>query len=705
MASGRRPVDLSSLVDPSSIAIIGASDRPGSLGSRSVENVLEHSKFDGTPYLVSKTKSEIAGHSTFRSIGEVSDSVDVAMLVVPAAVTLDTLRECAEADVKFAIVFTSGFGEMGAEGKAAEEAMLRISRESGMRIYGPNSPGLCNLNKPLGMMFSPSFKVDQFPGPIGLATQGGGIGRCFVQAMERGVGVGLWASTGNEVDLTVADFIRYMADADDITTIATAMEGIKDGVDFLDAVMYAAERNKPVVALKVGRSEYGAKAVASHTGSLSGAVEVNRAALRQAGVVEVDDLDELVDTAALFARRRPGAARSVAVYGFSGGGCALTADAVGAAGMELAEFTPETLRHLKEALPDYAAITNPVDATSDILSRPDIGAESLLATAEDPNVGVVLYPFPCDYDELTGGIAAATVDVQAKTDTPIVPVWMSDRLGPGFDALVQGGMVPVGSINRGARALSRWLARGSWSPDEGWRPLGPSEHKGSVVTMTEVVGKDLLREHGIRVPEGGLARTAQEAQDLAAAAGRPVVLKVVSEQITHKSDVGGVVVGASGADEVAAAYEKILHSVAEAAPDATVDGLLVESVAEDGVDVLVGVTQDPVFGPVVTFGLGGIYVELFADVSRRVLPLTERAAREMVAEPRCAELLKGLRGGEPADVDALVGLLQAVSRLVSENPDIQELEMNPIRVHPDGRGVTALDVVLVRAQSTQEATL
>src|SRR5271168_2650163 len=244
---------LANLVDPRSVAIIGASDRPGSLGLRTVENLVDYSNFSGETYLVSRSKAEIKGRNTFPSVLEIPDAPDVALLVVPYAATLDTLRECGQHGVKFAIVFTSGFGEMNEVGREAEREMARIAKDTGMRIYGPNCPGLCNQNKRIGLMFSPSWRVDQMPGPIGLATQGGGIGRCFLQAMDRGVGVGLWASTGNEVDLTVSDFIRYMADSDDIKVIATAMEGIKDGEAFTAAALHAAERGKPVIALKVGR--------------------------------------------------------------------------------------------------------------------------------------------------------------------------------------------------------------------------------------------------------------------------------------------------------------------------------------------------------------------------------------------------------------------------------------------------------------------
>lgn len=696
--------DLSRLVDPESVAIIGASDRPGSLGARTVANLLDHSNFMGRPYLISRTKKTIHGRQCYTSVLELPEAPEVALLVVPAAQTLKVLNECAEKGVRFAIVFTSGFGEMGEEGKRAEAEMARIGREAGMRIYGPNSPGLCNLNKRIGFMFSPSFHLDQRPGPIGLATQGGGIGRCFLQAMERGVGVGLWASTGNEVDLTVADFIRYYADADDISVIATTMEGIKNGPAFVDAALYAAERNKPVIALKVGRSDYGARAVASHTGSMSGAAEVNSAVFKQVGIVEVDDMDELIDTAALFTRKRPTGREKVAVYGFSGGGCAMAADAIGHAGLELAEFSEKTHTRLRETLPDYAAVANPVDATSDILTRPEIGHESLRAVADDPNVGVVLYPFPCDYEELTGQIGASIAAVQRETETPILTVWMSDRLGAGYTELVEGGLVPVRSVRNGTKALQRWIERGRWTPEAGWRPIGAGEGAGGErVTLTEPAAKELLARHGVSVPASGIARTADEAVAIAERVGYPAVLKVVSAHITHKTDVGGVAVNLTDADQVRAAFTRIRESVTAARPDVEFDGILVEAMAPAGVDVLVGVTKDPVFGPVMTFGLGGVLVELFQDVSRRLLPLTPEQARALIEEPRCAALLQGVRGGAASDVDALVDLLVGVSRFVETHGDaVEELELNPVRVLPAGQGVVALDAVLVTSGSLEE---
>jgi acetate---CoA ligase (ADP-forming) len=367
---------------------------------------------------------------------------------------------------------------------------------------------------------------------------------------------------------------------------------------------------------------------------------------------------------------------------------------VGEAGLQLAEFSEETLKSLGETLPDYAAITNPVDATSDILARPEIGKDSLLASAEDPEVGVVIYPFPCDYAELTGSIGEAIVEVQAKTDTPIVAAWMSDRLGEGYDALVAGGLVPSRSVKRTTKAVRRWVDRGAWAGDTAWRPLGPTTPAETLRTLAETDAKDLLRGHGVPVPTSQVVRSADDAVRAAARIGYPLVAKIVSEEITHKSDLGAVKVGLQDEEEVRAAYGQIVKAVVAAGHQET--RVMVEVMAPAGLDVLIGVTKDPVFGPLITFGLGGVYVELFNDVARRLLPLNRSQAQELINEPKCSALLKGLRGAQASDIDALADLLVAVSDFVETNAEgIEELELNPVRVLPAGEGVLALDAVLV----------
>lgn len=696
--------DLHLLFNPRSIAVVGASDKPASIGARTVENLLTHSRYEGEVYLVSATKAEIAGRPCFRSVEELPATPDVAVVVVPANAVLDVVGQCADRGVKFAVVLTSGFSETGEEGRALEQEMVAIARRGGMRVYGPNCPGLCNVNGRLGLTFSPSFPHDLRPGPIGIATQGGGLGRNVMQAMERGIGVAAWSSSGNEADLQVADFIDYMAEAPDIKVIVALIEGFKDGRRFVEAARKAARLGKPIVALKVGRSEYGAKAAASHTASITGSAEVNSAALRQLGVIEVDDIDELVDTAWLLARKMPGQAQDVAVYCSSGGAAALTADVIGQFGLGMATFTEETKASLRAQLPSFAAVENPVDTTAAVISNPELIDSTLLTVCRDPNVGIVVLPSSIDYGKVTVVTAQASVRAQQQSPVPLLPIWMSDRLGEAFRVYADAGMVPARSVGKAVKAVRRWVDHGRWRREahrSAWAPwpsLGQPVPAGTAVAMTEGDAKAWLREHGLPVPANGIARQRSEAMALASRIGFPVVAKVASSDITHKTEVGGVRLGLQDAEAVGQAWDAIMASVDAKAPQARVDGLLVERMAAGGgVEVFVGVSRDPVFGHVLTFGLGGIYVEIFKDVARRLLPLQREEAHAMVREIRSFPLLDGARGRPEADVEALVGLLMAVSDFVGRHAgEIQELDLNPVWVGPCGQGVQVLDAVILR---------
>lgn len=706
--------DLSRLIHPRSIALVGASDRPNSIGERTLTNLVVHSRIDGDLYLVNPGKTEIMGRRCWPGVASLPDTPDVAVIVVPAAGVLAVLDECACRGVRFAIILSSGFGETGAEGEREQQRMKAIAERSGMRLYGPNCPGLTNVNAQLGMTFSPSFPHDLVKGPIGLATQGGGLGRNVMQAMERGIGIGLWASTGNEVDLQVADFIHYMADAPDIKVIATLLEGIKDGERFAAAVQRAAANGKPVVALKVGRSEYGRRAAQSHTASLTGSAEVNSAVFRQLGVIEVHDIDELVDTAWLFARALPAGRDALAIYCSSGGTSALTADAVGAEGLTLAQFASETTDTLRTTLPDYAAIGNPVDTTAAVLSDSSLVEKTLGAVAADPNVGLVVLPITLDYGETTTRMAQNIVNAQRATSTPIVPIWMSDRLGDGYKVLVEHGFAPPRTVNKAIAAIRRWTAYGRWRAAEGGDlalrvpTVASSVADGAVVTqpLSEANAKARLREAGIALLPCEMARTRDDAVRIARAMGFPVVAKIASADIVHKSDIGGVRVGLEDAAAVQEAWDAITAAAHRHRPDATIDGVLIEKMAPPrGLELLIGVTRDPVFGHVLTFGMGGIHVEVLRDVSRRMLPLGKGEAAAMIREIRAWPLLEGIRGRPPADVAALEALLGRISDFVRDNAAwIEEMDLNPVWVDvasepgKPGAGAIPLDAVIVARQ-------
>lgn len=697
------PADLSRLINPRSIALVGASDREGSIGERTLTNLLTHSAFGGEVYLVNPTRPEIRGRRCWPSVAALPDTPDVAVVAVPASGVLTVIEECAARGVAFAVILSSGFGEAGAEGEREQQRMKEIAERSGLRLYGPNCPGLTNVNGRLGLTFSPSFPHDLVQGPIGLATQGGGLGRNVMQAMERGIGIGLWASTGNEVDLQVADFIHYMADAPDIKVIVTLLEGIKDGPKFVAAVQRAAANGKPVIGLKVGKSEYGRRAAQSHTASLTGSAEVNSAVFRQFGVIEVDDIDELVDTAWLFARAMPGMQDALGIYCSSGGTAALAADAVGSAGLTLAAFTPETTAVLRAKLPDYAAIDNPVDTTAMVLSDKTVVETTLGCVANDANLGLTIVPIALDYGETTTRMADNIINAQKGCAAPIVPIWMSDRLGEGYQRLVAAGFAPPRSVGKAVSAIQRWVDYGRWkraNPDiqpVALPPLAAPLGEGATRSFSEAQAKQLLRDAGIALLPNALATTADEARALADRMGYPVVAKIASQQIVHKSDIGGVQVGLQDAAQVAAAWRDIMAAVAEHHPEATIDGLLIEKMApRGGVELMIGVTRDPVFGHVMTFGLGGIYVEIFRDVTRRLLPIGLRDAAAMVREMRCFPLLDGARGRPAADVAALEALLVRISDFVVRHADrIEEMDLNPVWVGAKGEGAMPLDAVII----------
>lgn len=701
--------ELHSLFNPRSIAVIGASDKPASIGARTLENLLDHSRFGGNIYLVSPTRTELRGQRCYPSVVDLPETPDVAIVVVPAQSVVQVLQDCAGKGVKFAVVLTSGFSEAGDDGRALEEKIKQIAAQSGMRIYGPNCPGACNVNGRLGMTFSPSFPHDLQPGPLGIATQGGGLGRNLMQAMDRGIGVALWSSSGNEADLQVADFIDYMADAPDIKVILTLVEGIKDGAKFVAAVQKAGRNGKPVVALKVGRSEYGQRAAASHTASITGAAEVNSAALRQLGVIEVDDIDELIDVGWLLNRHMPDGRSDIAIYCSSGGAAALTADIVGQAGVHLTEFASGTVEKLASLLPGYAAIGNPVDTTTAVLSNEQLMDSTLLAVCSDPGVALVLLPVTIDYGATTERMAEAVSRVQKQSPVPILPIWMSDRIGKSFSIYANDGIVPSKSVGKAVKAVRRWIDYGKWrkqAHSQQWRPwptLGkPVSANGVPLKLSELDAKQWLAKNALPVPPSALARSVEDAVREASAIGFPVVAKVASPEITHKSDIGGVFVNLQDAAAVRHAWEAIMVNIRKHAPRTKVDGLLIEKMLPaGGIEVLVGVSRDPVFGHVLTFGLGGIYVEVFKDVTRRLLPLQPEEAQAMLQEVRSSALLQGARGKPAADTEALVNLLMKLSAFVERHVDsVDEIDLNPVWVGPRGSGTYVLDAVIVGREPT-----
>lgn len=691
--------NLSRFIHPRNVVVVGASPRPTSQGGRLYENMVVHSAFKGTVYAVNPAYTDINGAPCWPSISALPEDkeIDLALIIVKGTLVPSILEECASRHIPFAIVMSSGFSEAGEEGAQLERDIAELCARTGLHVYGPNCPGFVNVRDQLGMTFSPAFKDDLHTGSIGLATQGGGLGRNLLQGLCAGPGVGLWFSAGNEVDLEVPDFIAHMAHDPKINVIGVLLEGIKDGRRLTAALELARAQKKPVVILKIGHSEAGIRAAQSHTASIAGSADINSAVFRQFGVIEVRDLSELLATLHLLSRGTPAPNTGLCVYTFSGGTAALAADIADASGLPLASFTSETISALRSLLPSFAAIDNPVDTTADILRDQDAANECLRQVCNDPNVGAVLLPIPMDYKEVTDGIAESIVEISRSTRALIVPVWMSRRHGRGFELMETNGLMPFYSISDAVEALKAiWPAQvGTSTPPN---PEAEAEAPVHGEALSEAHSKQLLRTGGIALPESAIANSPDEAAAFAQRLGSPVVMKIVSPDILHKTDAGGVRLNIQDPEEARLAYAEIITAAGNYMPQARLEGVLVEAMLPaTGREVLISVSHDENFGQVMTFGLGGIFVEVLRDITHRMLPLDRANAVAMINELRHAELLHGVRGHPPCDLDALTELMLKLSNFAQQNRhDIREIELNPVWVGSKGQGAIPLDALIIK---------
>jgi acyl-CoA synthetase (NDP forming) len=688
--------DLDRFFRPESVAVIGASDAEGRPNTGITQQLIAWAERVGARlHPVHPTRQSVFGIPCFPSISDLPEQVDLAVLLVGDP--LPVIEKLAEAKVKFAVAFASGFAETGAEGALAQARLATAVAGSGLRLLGPNT----NLNA------FERFR-DDLDGPaIALITQSGHQGRPVFAMQELGVRLSHWAPTGNEADLETADFISYFSERPEVGAIACYVEGLKDGRSFLLAADRAARRGVPVVAVKVGRTETGARTAASHTGKLTGADTVVDAAMRQYGVIRVDGLDELQDTAALLARARAPQADGVVVYSISGGTGAHFADLASEAGLSLPTLPPDKQAELHEWIPDYLNVANPVDngghPVGDWRGRKIIDA--ILA---DPSVGVLICPITGPFPPMSDKLAQDLVDAAEQTDKLVCVVWGSPV---GTEAAYREtllGSSRVATFRTFANCITavrayldhhRFAAAYRSPFDEAPRTPSPSFRKAQALMrpgqqLSEHAAKSLLRTYGIRVPREQLVTSAAAAVRAASLIGYPLVMKASGVQIAHKTELGLVKLPLTSASQVRDAYRE-LTDIARY-EGISLDGVLVCQMVERGVEMVVGVTHDELFGPTVTVGLGGVLVEVLRDTAVRVPPFGEDQARTMLAELRGRALLDGVRGAPPVDIDALVEVVIRVQRMALElGDDIAELDINPLMVLPRGQGAVALDALVV----------
>ena len=688
--------DLDRFFRPESVAVIGASDAEGRPNTGITRQLMAWAGRVGARlHPVHPTRATVFDVPCFPSITDLPEQIDLAVVLV--ADPLPVIEQLAEAKVKFAVAFASGFAETGEAGALAQAQLAAAVGRSGLRLLGPNT----NLNA------FEHFREDLGGPAIALITQSGHQGRPVFALQELGIRLSHWAPTGNEADLETADFISYFAERPEVGAIACYVEGLKDGRSFLLAADRAARRQVPVVAVKVGRTETGARTAASHTGKLTGADTVVDAAMRQYGVIRVDGLDELQDTAALLARAKPPVAEGVVVYSISGGTGAHFADLASEAGLRLPQLSDAKQSELHEWIPPYLSVANPVDNGGHPVGDWR-GRKIIDAILDDPEVGVLVCPITGPFPPLSDKLVEDLVAAAEQTDKLVCVVWGSPvGTEPAYRERLLGSsrVATFRTVGNCITALRAYFSHHRFvhayrSPfDEAPRAVSPSFRKAEALMrpgqqLSEHAAKQLLRAYGIRVPREQLVTSAAAAVRAAGLVGYPVVMKASGAQIAHKTELGLVKVGLTSASQVRDAYRE-LTDIARY-EDVTLDGVLVCQMVERGVEMVVGVTQDELFGPTVTVGLGGVLVEVLRDAAVRVPPFGEEAARDMLDELRGRPLLDGVRGRPPADLDALVEVILRVQRMALELGDVlSELDINPLMVLPRGQGAVALDALAV----------
>lgn len=694
---------LDRLLRPKSIAVVGASPEPGSVSGLLLAN-LQRFGYAGQLHLVSRSRDEVNGIRCFKSIDELPEGVDVAVLVVPQVAVADSVAACGRRGVGAAVVFASGFAEMGDEGRAAQEAMAAIARRHGVAVLGPNCLGFINFADAVPLTFEPVQPAPPRSGPrIGIVAQSGAMSGNMRQAfLGRGLGVSFSISTGNEAVLGAEDFLSALVEAPDVDAFAVFVEMLRKPAEFLRVARRARELGKPVVLMHPGRSQRAREAAKSHTGALAGDHQVMRTLVEREGVVVVDSMDEMFDVTAILARYpRPVTEGGAAVASNSGALRGLALDFCEDIGLQLADFQPATMQALSQILPDFMAPDNPLDLTAIGMQKPEIFGLSAQAILDDPGVGSLIMP-------LMGGSPAQQV---AKADS-LLPVMQASRKPVCF--VIMGDSGPLGS-----EFLERVHASGMpflRSPDRAMRAMAhvhrygrlhaeAAERSGAQAglrrddlqpgPLAEFKGKQWLRELGISTPKSGLARTPAEAEALAREIGYPVVLKAQADTLMHKSDVGGVAVNLRDAQALGDAWQRIQSSVARHCPDIALDGMLVEAMSSPGLELVVGGRRDPNWGVVTLVGLGGIWIEALHDV--RLLPpdLTEAQILRELQRLKGAKLLSGLRGAPPVDVAAVAAVVRRLSALMLANPGIAEIDINPLIALPAGQGIVALDALFV----------
>lgn len=688
---------------PKSVAIIGASREPGKLGYGVTYNILTYG-YPGEVYPINPNAAEILGRKAYQSVLDVPGDIELAVIVVPNKFVAGVLDECGRKGVKGAIIITAGFREVGSEGARMERELIAIAERYGIRIIGPNVLGLIDTICPINASFAAGMPKQ---GKIAFMSQSGALCTAILDwAAARDIGFSRFVSIGNKADVNEIHLLNAWHGDPHTSVIIAYLEGITDGGEFIN-VARKVTKDKPVIALKSGSTGAGARAASSHTGTLAGSARAYDAAFDQCGIIRAHSVQDLFDYSTAFAYQPVLPGDRIAIITNAGGPGIMGTDAVENSGLKLAQLAPETQQYLKERLPAAANTHNPIDVLGDALA--DRYALACEAALNDPNVDgvlVILTPQVMTQVTETAQAVCEATKRNAGLGKPVLGCWMGEAITEAGAKVLNECDIPNYQFPERAAATLKAM-----SDYRKWRERPPieiphlpveKERAKAVFDKARAEGRlglgdfearEVMEAYGLPVPQSVLARNVDEAVEQANRIGYPVVLKVASPDILHKSDIGAVKVGLGDAGQVRDAFDLILYRANKYMPQADVWGCTVQEMVPKGKEVILGMSKDPQFGPLLLFGLGGIYVEVLKDVTFRVAPISREEGQEMVHAIRSFPLLKGVRGDKPSDLDATVDALLRVSQLVTDFPEIVELDVNPLMVYE--QGIIAVDMRII----------
>ena len=699
MTAERQAIALRPLLRPRSVAIVGVSPEAGSLGGNVLANLIRIG-FGGDIHLVSRSNREIDGRTCVGAIDELPEGIDVAVLAVPRQASIDAVKACVRRDIGAVLAFASGFAEMDEAGRADQDAMARIANEAKLALCGPNCIGLVNLTDRVALTFEPLSLPAQVQGRgIGVVTQSGAMCSTLRLALlAKGLKLSIVVSTGNEAQLTTEHFLEFLIDDDATEVIVLFMEQVRDPTLFLALAARARERRKPIVLMHPGRSARAQESARTHTGAMVGNHAVMTALVAHEAIVLVETLEELLDTAEILARFAAPPVKGAAVMTNSGAFKGYALDFTETLGLELPALSAANAKAIRKILPPFAAIENPVDTTAQTVRDPSILGSTAAQLLADPAMGSLIISIVAGAPRFAMDKANAILSGIANLEKPIAVATMGDEteLPAEFSlSLRDKGLAFFRSPDRALRAMARatWYGNAVTSArPNAATPTLPPYRLAATGAFTEYQGKALLAMLGIAVPEGALARNPADATEIADRVGYPVALKAQAAALAHKSDAGGVVLNIGDDAALLRAWDGVAAAVRKMQPNLVLDGMLVEAMAPPGIELVIGARREPKWGPILTIGLGGIWIEALRDI--RILP-ADLGRDGVVAELqklKGAALLRGGRGTPAADLDAVADCVLRLGAIVRSDPRVTEIEINPLRVYP--KGALALDVLM-----------